>query len=107
MALGLGKFYGAAARAYNAPMRRLNIYDGSVRSGKTVTAIMRWARWLTEDAPQGTLMISGKTERTVKQNIIDPLLEIFPKRYIHYSAGNHELNLLGRRHIIVGANDER
>jgi PBSX family phage terminase large subunit len=107
MALGIGQFMGASHRAYNSKMARLNIYDGAVRSGKTVTAIMRWAKWLVEDAPPGTLMLSGKTERTVKQNMIDPLLEIFPKKYIHYSAGNHELNFLGRKHIIVGANDER
>ena len=106
MPLGIKPFKGMSKRAYNSPLARLTIYDGAVRSSKTITALMRWAEWLPE-APHGTLMVSGKTERTVKQNLVDPLLDIFPARYVHYSAGNHELNFLGRKHIIVGANDER
>lgn len=107
MALGLKPFVGASARAFDAPLVRLNVYDGAVRSSKTITALVRWAKWVKDEAPQGTLMVSGKTERTVKQNIVDPLYDIFGPRRVRYSAGNHELWLFGRKHIIVGANDER
>ena len=107
MAIGIGPLKGASHRAYNSPLTRLNMYDGAVRSGKTVTAMLRWAKWIANEAPPGTLMISGKTERTVRQNMIDPMLEIFGPKYTSYSQGNHEFSLFGRRHIIVGANDER
>lgn len=107
MAIGIKELKGAAHRAYNSPLTRLNIYDGAVRSGKTVTAMLRWAKWIATDAPPGPLMISGKTERTVRQNLIDPMLEIFGPKYTSYSQGNHEFSLFGRKHIIVGANDER
>lgn len=69
--------------------------------------MMRWAKWVANEAPAGPLMISGKTERTVRQNLIDPMLEIFGPKYTSYSQGNHEFSLFGRKHIIVGANDER
>ena len=108
MGLGLKPFKGRAAEAYNAPLARLNILDGAVRSSKTICAIARWGKAIASgEIPDGTLMISGKTERTVRQNIVDPAMEIFGPRYTHYSAGNHEFHLFGRKHIIVGANDER
>lgn len=108
MALNITPPSGEGARAYSDPLARINIYDGSVRSGKTITTILRWAKALaTGEVPSGPLMISGKTERTVKQNIIDPITEIFPQKYYHYSVGNHELTLFGRKHTIVGANDAR
>jgi len=107
VALNLKPFVGASARAFASPITRLNIYDGAVRSGKTITAIVAWAQWLHRGAPDGALMIAGKTERTIKQNIVDPMMEIFGTKYVKYSAGNHELWLFGRKHNIIGANDER
>lgn len=106
MSIGLKPFTGLAADAYAADLARLNIWDGSVRSGKTINSLMRWSRWVRQEAPPGALLLVGKTERTVKQNVVDPLLDIWGKR-ASYSAGLHELNLLGRRHIVVGANDLR
>lgn len=104
--IGIKPFSGLARDAYNAPVSRINVWDGSVRSGKTINSIMRWARWVREDAPDGGLMIVSKTERTARQNIVDPIMDVFG-RHARYSAGNHELTLFGRRHIIIGANDER
>jgi PBSX family phage terminase large subunit len=105
--LGIKPFQGRALEAYSSPLARINIYDGAVRSSKTITSIMRWARWVREEAPPGMLMMVGKTERTVKQNVVDPLIEVFGERHAKYSAGNHELVLFGRRHTIIGAADER
>lgn len=107
MALGLRPFVGTAARAYTAPVRRINLWDGAVRSSKTINSLMRWVKWTAHEAPPGTLMLVSKTERTAKQNIVDPLYDILGDRFVRYSAGNHELWLAGRKHIIVGASDIR
>lgn len=107
MALGLNAFSGKAAAVYAAPVQRINIWDGSVRSGKTINSLVKWVRWLRTGAPPGTLMIVSKTERTAKQNVVDPLYDIFGPRFVRYSAGNHEVWIAGRRHIIVGASDVR
>jgi PBSX family phage terminase large subunit len=49
----------------------------------------------------------GKTERTLKRNIIDPLVDWLGERRCKYVQGNGELWLLGRRIYVAGANDER
>ena len=105
--LNLKPFVGIADAAYTAPLDRINIWDGSVRSGKTVVSLMRWARWVRREAPPGGLMLVSKTERTARQNIVDPLIEVFGEGLVKYSAGAHELYLFGRRHIIIGASDAR
>lgn len=107
MALGLNPFTGKAAAAYGAPVARINLWDGSVRSGKTLNSLMKWTRWLRAGAPPGSLMLVSKTERTAKQNIVDPLYDILGPKFIRYSAGNHEVTIAGRRHLIVGASDMR
>lgn len=108
MALGLKPFVGKADVVFNAPIARINLWDGSVRSGKTINSLVKWVRWLRSPAcPPGTLMLVSKTERTAKQNIVDPLYDIFGPRFVQYSAGNHEVRIAGRRHIIVGASDVR
>lgn len=85
---------------------RLNIWEGSVRSSKTISSIIAWIKFVRE-APPGNLLMVGKTERTLKRNIIDPMVEMLgPKRCKHI-VGSGEVWLLGRRIYTAGANDER
>lgn len=107
MGLGIKAFTGLSLEAYRAPVQRLNVWDGSVRSGKTINSLIKYVKWVRESAPPGLLMITAKTERTARQNVVDPLMDIFGPGIIKYSAGNHELWICGRRHIIVGASDAR
>jgi PBSX family phage terminase large subunit len=51
--------------------------------------------------------MSGKTERTLKRNIIDPLIEMLGEKRCHLVAGSGEVWLCGRRVYLAGANDER
>jgi len=85
---------------------RLNIWEGSVRSGKTVCSIVRWLEYVRR-GPPGDLLMSGKTERTLKRNILDPIAEIVGHRRFAYNRGLGELMLCGRRAYVTGANDER
>lgn len=105
--LNLRPFYGIGDSALRAQPRRLNIWEGSVRSGKTINSLLRWSSWVRHGAPPGGLMFVSKTERTARQNIVDPLTEIWGEQRVRYSPGNHELWLFGRRHMIVGAADAR
>ena len=84
---------------------RLNIWEGSVRSSKTVCSILRWVQFV-QHGPAGNLLMVGKTERTLKRNIIDPLIDMLGKQRVRYIAGAGEVILLGRRIYVVGANDE-
>jgi PBSX family phage terminase large subunit len=85
---------------------RLNIWEGSVRSSKTVSSLLAWLKYVRH-GPPGNLLMSGKTERTLKRNIIDPLVEMLGERRCRHVEGTGELWLLGRRIYLAGANDER
>src|SRR5690606_11422049 len=85
---------------------RLNLWHGSVRSGKTIRSIIRWLTFIRE-APPGALLMVGKTERTLKRNILDELERIVGARNYRYVGGSGEAFILGRRVLLVGANAER
>jgi PBSX family phage terminase large subunit len=97
---------GKARRAVALATAPICIWEGSVRSGKTVSSLLAWIRYV-RTGPPGSLLLTGKTERTVRRNIIDPLIEMLGPRRCHYNAGNAELTLLDRKIYVVGANDER
>ena len=85
---------------------RMNILDGSVRSGKTIASLVAWIMFVSE-ASQGELLMVGKTERTLKRNILDVLEQMVGPRYFKYNLGSGEATLFGRRIYLVGANDMR
>lgn len=84
---------------------RINVWEGSVRSSKTVVSLIRWLRFVRH-GPPGSLLMAGRTERTLRRNIIDPLTEMLGQRRCRYLAGAGELHLLGRTVYVAGANDE-
>ncbi len=83
----------------------INLWYGSVRSGKTIGSIYRWIHYIMT-APPGDLVMVGKTERTLRRNIINVMQEILGNR-MHYNRGDGEIHIEGRRIYVVGANDER
>lgn len=97
---------GKARQAVKLSTHRLNIYEGSVRSGKTIASLLAWLLFV-RTGPAGNLVMVGRTERTLKRNVIDPLTEMLGSTRCRYVAGSGELWLLGRRVYCVGANDER
>lgn len=86
--------------------RRINIWEGSVRSSKTVGSILKWIEYV-RTAPPGNLLMVGKTERTLHRNILAPITEWLGPRRARLVAGTGEFWLCGRRIYLVGANDER
>jgi PBSX family phage terminase large subunit len=92
-------------KSYKLSTMRVNIWEGAVRSGKTIVSILRWIQYIKQ-APEGNLLMTGKTERTLKRNIIDVMVQMLgPKRCV-YIAGKGELHVLGRIVYVAGANDE-
>lgn len=85
---------------------RLNLWEGSVRSSKTVSSLVAWLRYV-RTGPAGNLVMTGKTERTLKRNVIDVLEEWLGKKRCKANWGDGELMLLGRRIYLAGANDEK
>jgi PBSX family phage terminase large subunit len=85
---------------------RVNLWEGSVRSGKTFISLLRWAEDVARGERGPRLMI-GKTERTLKRNVLDPLTELLGYRAVRFSIGQGEARILGHPVYVVGANDER
>lgn len=85
---------------------RLNVWHGPVRSGKTIASIVAWILFV-RIAPPGELLMVGKTERTLKRNILNVIAQIVGSRNYRYVGGSGEAFIYGRRVLLVGANDER
>jgi len=84
---------------------RINIWHGSIRSGKTVASIIRWLDYIAT-GPEGELVMIGKTERTLKRNILDVIQSWVGDDY-KLVQGSGECFIFGRRIYIASANDER
>ena len=84
---------------------RINVYEGSVRSSKTICSLLDWIRY-TRNGPAGALLMTGRTERTVINNLVRPLQKILGRKRVHISLGTGEVEICGRLVIIIGANNE-
>lgn len=97
---------GKALRATQLAAARGNLWEGAVRSGKTIGSIMAWLKYI-RTGPPGNLLMVGKTERTLKRNIIDVIEQMLGKKRCVYRAGAGEVTILGRLIYVAGANDEK
>jgi len=92
-------------RSFNEANRRINIWCGSVRSGKSYVALLRFLDHCI-NGPEGLCAIVGRSERTIRQNVIN-LLSAFCGADIDYKIGYGEIELYGRKIYVVGASDAR
>jgi len=107
MPYSIGRLYGKQLQAYRDSNYRLNICDGAVRSGKTVGFNYRWINYVLAEGPPGDLLMTGKTERTLKRNILNPLQEMLGDDFFRINQGAGECYLGDRKIYLAGANDER
>ncbi len=81
-----------------------NFLEGAVRSGKTVTSLLVWLRWL-RTLPPGDVCMIGKTLLTLKRNVLDAIVSMVgPSAKIFMGAG--VAKIFGRTVHLQGANDE-
>jgi PBSX family phage terminase large subunit len=97
---------GKGLRATTLAAARGNLWEGAVRSGKTIGSIFVWLRYI-RTGPPGALLMVGKTERTLKRNIIDVIEQMVGKKRCVYRAGAGEVVIFGRLIYVAGANDEK
>ena len=87
---------------------RLNFWQGSVSSGKTYCSIWKWLSWIRNEAPKnGSFLMTGKTERTLQRNIIDPIQEMIGCDRFRQNKASGVITFAGRTIYVAGANDER
>ena len=89
-----------------APFSRINLLEGSVRSGKTWISLVKWAMFV-RSRPQGELfMMVGKTREALQFNCIG-LLEDLAGADFKCNARSNVGYLYGREIRLLGANDEK
>lgn len=97
----------------NRSIARLNIWDGSVRAGKTVSVNNRFLQAIGESKrgqpPDAIDVMVGKTIGSLKRNIINPLCVLLGNDAHYYSGktGGGELHIWDNVIHTIGANDER
>lgn len=97
---------GKALTACQLEPARITAYEGSVRSGKTVASLLDWVKF-TRNAPAGRLLMTGRTERTIINNLILPLQEMLGARRVKINRGEGLVWICGREIMLIGANNEQ
>ena len=88
-------------------LKRINILEGSVRSGKTFSSLILWALWLCERPIDGKYLMVGKTLTTLKRNCLEPLLSLLGEDNMRFSIPSKRAVILGRNIDLEGASDAR
>lgn len=95
-------------RAVAGTSERINILDGPVRSGKTLSTLLRWFIYAAQ-GPVGELLITGKNVHSIYRNVIiqlqDPALFGDLAATVRYTQGASSGSILGRRFHVIGAHD--
>lgn len=88
-------------------LKRLNILQGSVRSGKTWISLIMWAIWVATRPKEYIYMMCGKSLQTLKRNCLLPMQDLFGEKLFTFSLSTKEGVLFGRKIMLEGANDAR
>lgn len=90
---------------------KINLWEGAVRSGKTVASLLRWSMYVADPPPGGALVVSGKTFDTVYRNIFGPLMDpALMGEYasmVSYNRGAPTAQMFGRTVEVITANDAK
>ncbi|WP_457028096.1 PBSX family phage terminase large subunit [Kitasatospora sp. P5_F3] len=88
---------------------RINAWEGSVRSGKTIASLLRWLGYVADAPLGGELVMVGRTRDSLSRNVFAPLTNpvLFGEmaQQVHYTNGAPTATILGRTVHALGAND--
>ena len=86
---------------------RVNLWHGSVSSGKTIASIIAWLDFIARDAPpRGELLMIGVTLQSLERNVLNVIAEMAPG-IIQHTTGASTARIFGRTVHTIGANDAR
>ncbi|WP_344161667.1 PBSX family phage terminase large subunit [Nocardiopsis rhodophaea] len=89
----------------------VNIWDGSIRSGKTIASLLRWLMFVATAPRGGELVMIGRTRESIARNLFGPLQDpaLFGPvaAHVHYTSGAPTATILGRRVHVIGASDAK
>ena len=88
-------------------LKRINLLEGSVSSGKTWISLVAWAFWVKTmpNDPDSLYLMSARSLTTLKRNCLLLLQSLVGQRNFTFSISAKEGYLFGRHIILEGAND--
>lgn len=90
-------------------LKRINLLEGSVSSGKTWISLVLWAFWVSTmpDDPASLYMMSARSLTTLKRNCLLLLQSLVGESNFKFSLNTKEGLLFGRHILLEGADDAR
>ncbi len=83
---------------------KIAIWEGSVRSSKTVVSIIAFVEHLV-NGPEGAMLMAGRTTDTLRRNVIDPMIQMFGSANIQPVYGSGKAIMFGRTVHLVGVDN--
>ena len=87
--------------------KRLNFLEGSIRSGKTIGSLWKWALFVGACPQDYEFLMAGKTITSLKRNCLLNLRKMVGKKNFTFNLTTKQGILFGRIVHLEGANDER
>jgi PBSX family phage terminase large subunit len=85
--------------------KKINIWSGAVRSGKSYSATLRFLIEVAE-APAGDMAIVTRDQNAFRRNVL-PILRDLVGMDCYYRAGISQIDLWGRKIHLIGCHDQR
>lgn len=90
---------------------RVNLWTGSIRSGKTIASLLAWVIYVSRAPRGGELVVVGRTRESIARNVFGPLQDPsifgFICRWVQYTPGAPTGKIMGRVVHVLGASDAR
>lgn len=88
---------------------RVNLWEGSIRSGKTFGSILAFTHQVATKTGPGVIVITGKNKDSIYRNVFEPINTIPQLEWlaaaVHYRQGATTARILGKPVHIIGASD--
>lgn len=89
----------------------VNIWDGAIRSGKTIGSLLRWLGFVAAAPSGGVLVVVARTRDSAFRNVFMPLMDagLFGPlaNQVHYTSGAPTGTILGKTVFVLGASDAK
>jgi PBSX family phage terminase large subunit len=98
-------------RSIGQATARINLWHGSVRSGKTIASLLAFVIAVATAGPSGLIIVCGRSLQTIERNVLEPLQDraLFGPlaRHVVHTRGATTATILGRTVHLIGAADAR
>ena len=88
-------------------LKRINLLEGSVRSGKTWISLVLWAMWVATQPEDASFLMAAKTLTALERNNLNLLAALVGADNFKFSVASKKGTLFGRTVYLEGAGDAR